>query len=152
MIKGLIRNIRRKSKQSRDNMALTIAFTVTGIIFINWLYHWSDRLEAVEEKHSNEQVEYEEKEASFTELFKGIGDQFKDVEIEEEEEIEMSDVSDVAPTNPDGSIPEWNEWLQEEQASTSTGTPKLNIGPREALIVVSSSSENTASSSPVEGL
>ena len=74
----LLRSLQKKSKDTRDGIALTIAGTVTIMVFAIWLYHMPSRQAALEMR--NEQTEADE--PGFSQVFDGIKTQMSNFKEE----------------------------------------------------------------------
>ncbi len=77
MLKRLIRNIRRKPKHVRDNIALMLALVITSGVFSVWLYNAPARFTSIDDKQA--QTGTTEEKAGFADLFSNIGKQFASI-------------------------------------------------------------------------
>ena len=75
MIKRLLRQLRKQSKTSRDNVALVTAGTLTALVAMMWLYHAPTRLSIQESGTLSSAKE----ESSFWQLFSDFGSQMASV-------------------------------------------------------------------------
>ncbi len=82
MIKHLLKNIRKKPKAVRDNIAMGIAGTFTALVFSFWLYNVPEKFSAIQENDN---------ESSFFSLFSNIKEQAAVVASEDVSESDETD-------------------------------------------------------------
>ncbi len=83
MLKQILKNIRKKPKSVRDNIAMSIAGGFTALVAIIWLYNLPTWYSEIEKKHSNN------KEApGFSDLFGDFKEQFANPKKSETDLVE----------------------------------------------------------------
>lgn len=144
MLKRLIRGLRRKPKIVRDNIALGMAAGVTFLVFTVWVYHMPSRMEAISERHAED-----ESQPIFSQLVDGVKGAFSDESPTVEE---TGPVQVVAPENLrlDPSMAASVSAARQNSSSTSDryGFVKQEEvpAPREIRIVATTSASRTESS------
>jgi cytoskeletal protein RodZ len=164
MLKRLIRSIRQKPKSSRDNIALIIALSFTGVVLLVWIINFPDRLAALEEKNN---PNAKDDSPGFSKFFEGISDQLADLKenstttIESENQTEVEPMSSAAlerinryasNTNIEGIESEDYKEPEETVATSSISTKeepeeKFGFQQREVRIITTNPATSTA---PIE--
>lgn len=119
MLRRLIRSVRKKSKGTRDNIALGIAVMFTGVVAVTWLYHWPMGAESM-----SAEVSQTTEKSAFADLFSSFKDQFSELKEEsasiKKEAEEKSLASDLAPEPVATGAPSVSYESSMENSSTGT--------------------------------
>ncbi|MCA9360726.1 hypothetical protein H6785_01875 [Candidatus Nomurabacteria bacterium] len=156
MIKSLLRNIRQRSKSSRDNIAFSLAALFTALIFTVWLSQAPARYAAIDKRHGQSEPSEESRSPGFASFFSDVRKQVASLKssviAEEETSVTEEPVSDtssiyiepitVEPRASSSDKYTWPSQTVKEEDKLVSGSAGRG---REVLIITTDSSSTTPS-------
>lgn len=135
MVKQLLKDLRKKPKNTRDNIALGVAGFFTGIVAIVWMYHLPSMYSSVESKDDD----------SFFGLFSDLKDQL--ATVEETKKVEPSPTSTVMIQDNRLNVGENNvpvqDWALPAESDTNNPATSTATSSQSDFILSSSSRTRT---------